>query len=275
MAHMNVDRLKKILELIAIEPAVQQDVRDNYWENRWWPLSITDWRLRILLAGISTRVSYGQIEIYQQVRDQLAEAGVRALRTMDKQEYIEIVKPLGHADNRWKLWQAILKFADRFPDTEEEPGALKKLTSDELIRFLKEEIEGVGYRVAECGTLYLRGYHCGIIQVDTGMKDILGPCLGFETNLHSTGYEVMRQQIEELVQQLDFKHLLTTTGYEDILAEMQEGQINTWWVHLVLIYFKRRFCSFGDSSRCPMAKDYQFSDDMLFTCDQMDMLPVE
>lgn len=264
--HLDTPTFERILEIAATSPVVHQDVEDNYWNNRWWPLEIKDWRLKILFAGLSTRVSYNAIGVYQTVRDHLASYGFSGLLSISEETYKGIVRPLGLAETRWKFWQSVRDFALRFPDPDGEPQELRRLNSAELIEFLNAEIRGVGYKVAQGSALYIRGYHSGIIPVDSGMKDILGPCLGFQTARGPRGHEFMRKNLENLAQKIDYGTLLTITGYEHILEEMRPGQLNTWWVHLVLIYFKRRFCNLHDMTLCPIAKVASISDQMMFTC---------
>jgi hypothetical protein len=263
---LQVSELSRILIVAANTPNVHADVRDNYWNNRWWPVEIRDWRLKILFAGLSTRVNYKAITKYQSVRDELAHHGFDGLLTLSSRRFMDIVTPLGLAESRWKFWESLKTFATSFPNTSDVPPQLQKLSNDDHIEFLQKNIKGVGYKVAEGSTLYIRGYHCGIIPVDSGMKDLLGPCLGFETSGTARGHEQMRKQLERLASKLDFPVLLTATGFQDILAEMKDGQINTWWVHLTLIYFKRRYCNLHDSSKCPLTKDPSLDCRMKYTC---------
>ena len=268
IAPLQISELSRILTIAANMPNVHTDVRDNYWNNRWWPTEITDWRLKILFAGLSTRVNYNAISKFQNVRDNLAHRGFDGLMKLSSKEFMSIVTPLGLAESRWKFWESLRIFANSFPNTSEVPPQLQNLSNDEHIEFLQKHIKGVGYKVAEGSTLYIRGYQCGIIPVDSGMKDLLGPCLGFETEQNARGHERMRKHIEALASKLDFSTLLSATGFQDILSEMREGQINTWWVHLTLIYFKRRYCNLHDASKCPLAKDASLSRRMKYTCMQ-------
>lgn len=52
---------------ISALPDVKGAVEANHDENRWWPSTVTDPRMRTVLAGWSTRVSYAMIDTYARV----------------------------------------------------------------------------------------------------------------------------------------------------------------------------------------------------------------
>jgi len=255
-----------ILTIAASDPGVKSDVLDNYWENKWWPLTVDDWRLRILFAGLSTRVSYRGIKTYQNVRDVLTNMGFHKLSQLNQNEYSMLVKPLGLTKTRWEYWKSVKEFVGKFPDAITEPEDLRILSNDDLIKLIKSKIHGAGYKVAQCCVLYIRGYHCGIIPIDSGLKDMLGPCLGFKTNKSAMGNEIMRNHVEQLSKELDFQTLWEDTGYPQIGKSWISINPNTWWVHLALIYFKRRYCNLKDSTKCPLHKNTDLKSTMLCSC---------
>lgn len=265
-AELRIPEFTEMLGIAGSQSTIQGDVRDNYWTNRWWPNHVEDWRIKILCVGLSTRINYSRIRIYQQIRDRLSSIGFEGLRAMDKELFTEIIGPLGLMKDRWKLWQSLMDFALKYPDSTKEPADLQRISNDDLMSLLEQEIQGVGPKVAQGSVLYIRGYHCGVVPVDSGMKDVLGPCLGFDAASGSRGHESMRKQLEKLAKGVDYPLLLSETGYQDILSGMEEGQVNTWWVHLVLIYYKRRHCNLKDSSRCPLANSYSLRHEMALTC---------
>ena len=85
----------RILVLVSAQDDVRRDVAEKYWDNRWWPRQVRDWRLKILLAGLSTRVSYNAISTYQQVRDALLSRSFHDLASLSKAEFQAIVAPVG------------------------------------------------------------------------------------------------------------------------------------------------------------------------------------
>jgi hypothetical protein len=241
-------------------------VMDNYWENRWWPLSVDDWRLRMLFAGLSTRVSYQSIKTYQSVRNRLAKLGFEQLSLLSEDAFKSLVHPLGLSKTRWDYWQSVKEFSFKYSDTKQEPHELRKLSNDVFIELIKNQIHGAGYKVAQCCVLYIRGYHCGVIPIDSGLKDLLGPCLGFNTKKSAIGNEIMRKHVEELAKGLDFQALWKKTGYPVIANSWKRNLVNTWWVHLVLIYFKRRFCNLKNASNCPLVSENLLGKTMKFSC---------
>jgi hypothetical protein len=255
---MEVDKFISILEICASQGLVRQDVKRNYWDNLWWPQCVKDWRLKILFSGLSARTRYNLIDKYRTVIEQLNQYGFERLTTLDEAEFKAIVTPLGLMNKRWKFWQSLQAFCIEYASL---AGRLSWLSHDELIDLLRKRIWGVGYNIAQSSALYIRGYNCGIIVVDAGMKDILGPCLGFETSRGEKGYRLMRKQLEALASKVNYLDLLPRIGYADIAAEMVPGEVNYWWVHLVLIYFKREFCNKLHPIRCPLLQAGLTKDD--------------
>ena len=54
----------------AALPDVRAAVEANHDDNRWWPASVPDWRVRMTVAGWSTRVSYAMVSTYAGVVSQ-------------------------------------------------------------------------------------------------------------------------------------------------------------------------------------------------------------
>jgi hypothetical protein len=61
----------------------------------------------------------------------------------------------------------------------------------------------------------------------------------------------MRHHLERLVHRFPehFRGIATDMGYKRELT-LPDGTPPTWWVHLVLIYFKRQFCNQHHPSSC-------------------------
>ena len=55
---MKKENIKMILDICSEQPDVKENVIKNHDNNLWWPLDITDYRKRLLVAGLSTRISY-------------------------------------------------------------------------------------------------------------------------------------------------------------------------------------------------------------------------
>ena len=61
------ERVHAFVARAAAQPDVRAAVEANHDDNRWWPRSVSDWRVRMAVAGWSTRVSYSMIETYSSV----------------------------------------------------------------------------------------------------------------------------------------------------------------------------------------------------------------
>jgi hypothetical protein len=108
-------------------------------------------------------------------------------------------------------------------------------------------VRGASYKVAQCALLTARGYHCGIIPVDSGMVTRLAPALGIALPAGAVAHERLRHILEAAVHACgaDFRSLIAEHEYQ---VAIPDGAEPTWWVHLVLIYFKRLYLN-GPSLR--------------------------
>ena len=127
---------------------------------------------------------------------------------------------------------------------------LKKESNDVLIEKIAKNVNGASYKVAQCCVLYMRGYYCGIMPVDSGMKDIELPCIGFEKYNNAIGHDNLRKQLQLLIENNDLKEIIVSNGYENL--NIPDYSNATWWAHLVLIYFKRHYCNKHNPKNCPL-----------------------
>lgn len=250
MRILDPTKYSKVLEICASQEEVREEVLKNYENNMWWPRGVKDWRVRFLIAGLSARVSYRMIKTYQGVIEKLREYSYEEIASMPEREFVSIIRPLGLINLRRKFWQSVVNFIKRIEGGELD---LNALSNDELISLIRKDIEGTDYHLAQCCTLYLRGYHSGIIPVDSGMVKTLGPCLGFPVPRGVHGYEVLRKELEELSRKIDCSKIARAAGYQSLT--LLENRPLTWWMHLVLIYYKRLFCNRGDPKSCPFKKE--------------------
>src|ERR1017187_6986839 len=88
-------KLLAVIERCASLPDVRAEVRKNHDDNLWWPRAVEDWRLRMLFAGWSTRISYNMISSYQRVVARANSLGYQALCMLSDAELQEVVGPLG------------------------------------------------------------------------------------------------------------------------------------------------------------------------------------
>ena len=87
------EKLKRILAICSSDESVKEEVVKNHDNNLWWPTDIADKRMRLLIAGLSTRISYNMIATYQQV-----------VAKLNKHSYEEIIKmEIGRASCRERV----------------------------------------------------------------------------------------------------------------------------------------------------------------------------
>jgi thymidylate kinase len=238
-------RLFDALAECAKLPDVRLEVLQNYDDNRWWPIKVKDWRLKMLLAGWSTRISYSMVSSYRAVVDACDQLGYQAVVALSSSDLELLIGSLGLFASRKAYRDSLAKFLDG-----EEARDLMTLSNDTIIEQIARNVDGAGYKVAQCATLYAKGYHCGVFPVDSGMKDILAPCLGIRLPSGAIGHEIMRRQIQEVLEESPecYHALRCQTGYSHLV--MPNNSTPTWWAHLVLIYFKRLYCNTGLPEWC-------------------------
>lgn len=228
---------------------VRREVILNHDDNRWWPTTIQDWRLRMVIAGWSTRVSYNMIKTYQQVVHNVSGIGYDDLCKMSDAELHDLIGSLGLFNARNQYLRSLAKFIEEFLSG---TMLLPEIPNDKLIEVFAKKVRGASYKVAQCATLYAKGYHCGIFPVDSGMKDMLGPCLGLRLPSTAIAHEIMRKQVEKILNAYsrEYYQLAVQTGYENL--SFPKGKAPIWWAHLVLIYFKRLYCNKKNPYQCPL-----------------------
>lgn len=240
-------RFARLVEACASDDEVRSWVQLNHDNNMWWPIAVGDPRLRMLIAGLSTRVSYRMLRTYQRVVQELQELGWNAIQSGPEGALRRVIAPLGLVEARFGFLRSLREFFSHHSEDE-----LRRMGDNELISLLQREVKGAGYKVAQCCVAYARGYHSGTMPVDSGMKDTMLPCLGFPSAKGAIGHEQMRRQLETMTSRIDARAIAHSTGYSG-LALPQAGPLS-WWTHLVLIYFKRLRCNERQWQSCPLAR---------------------
>lgn len=236
------DRLWSLVSGAARLADVRAEVERNYDDNRWWPKGIGDWRLRLVIAGWSTRVSYSMIDTYRTVVSRAQSLSFRGLTELSDDRIRDLVRPIGLHEARIRYLRSVAQFAS---SRNAEVTQLDTMTNDELVFTLARALHGASYKVAQCGALYIKGYHCGIMPVDSGMLTKVAPTLGLQLPNRPVAHEIMRRELEQHVEAHAecYRKLAVDACYEDLTLPMSSAP--TWWVHLVLIYFKRLYCNRG------------------------------
>ena len=241
---MTKEEIKQILDICSSMNEFKEDIFKNHDNNMWWPLEVTDYRKRLLIAGLSTRISYNMINKYRKVIDDLNTYTYEEIKNMSRVELVNIIKGLGLFNTRYKFLSSMIEFIENNKLT------LKKESNDVLIEKIAKNVNGASYKVAQCCVLYMRGYYCGIMPVDSGMKDIELPCIGFEKYNNAIGHDNLRKQLQLLIENNDLKEIIVSNGYENL--NIPDYSNATWWAHLVLIYFKRHYCNKHNPKNCPL-----------------------
>jgi hypothetical protein len=83
----------------------------------------------------------------------------------------------------------------------------------------------------------VRGYHCGIIPVDSGMVSRLAPFLGVRLRPGPDAHEQLRHLLQDCTNAMPdrYRELASGLGYR---VHIPRDADPTWFVHLVLIYLR-------------------------------------
>jgi len=231
------DTLEIVLTEISKNKLVQSEVSKNFENNLWWPNTIKDKDMRLIIAGLSTRVSYAMINTYIKVIKQLENLSFDEFSALSNEKKIDILKPLGLIKNR-------LGYVDSMSKLIKETANIDELSDNEFLEKVNKNVKGASYKVAQCCLLYRRGYPNDIMPVDSGMKDVMLPCLGYPKQKEGYGHELARKILEQDVSQIDKQQFIRNNNLEITVDEFN------WWAHLSLIYYKRAFCNKKDLDRC-------------------------
>ncbi|MDH6574729.1 hypothetical protein [Kitasatospora sp. MAP5-34] len=245
---LDARRIYRLVALAASLSDVRDEVEANHDDNRWWPTSITDIRLRMLAAGWSTRVSYRMVTTYARVIASADALGFDHLAAATDTELAELVRPIGLAQNRVDYLRSLAELLQHWDKQGVDPTA-EAADADDLILDFAQRVRGASFKVAQCALLNARGYHCGIIPVDSGMVTKLAPALGVALPSGPAAHERFRHTLESAVhaRSADFLSLVAEHGHR---VSIPEDTAPTWWVHLVLIYFKRLYLDAPSAQLC-------------------------
>lgn len=241
------DYLYQVTSRIARQPDVQAAVETNHDDNQWWPRSVTDWRVRMVVAGWSTRVSYNMVDRYAEVVAAANRLGYECLTKLDDAQLARVIAPLGLSSARVRYFRSLTAFLAALAAAGQDPQAMD---ADAFIAAFAHEVDQASYKVAQCAVLYARGYHCGIIPVDSGMVDKLAPLLGIRLARRPIAHEQLRHLLQACAQHhaQAYRRLVRDLGYA---VTIPAAALPTWWLHLTLIYFKRRYLNRPGPRLCP------------------------
>ncbi len=238
-ANSAAERVFTVAARVAAEDDVKAAVEANHDQNRWWPTTVADWRLRMLIAGWSTRISYNMIDTYSAVVATVTDIGYDDVNKLSDADVHQLVEPLGLMAARRRYMRSLHGFLRAFNEPPIDP---LRMDNNRFIQVFAENVEQAGYKVAQCAVLYSRGYHSGIIPIDSGMVSKLAPRLGLDPGRGPRAHNTLRLFLESCVQRDSHRYrtLIDELGYA---VDIPPHVAPTWWLHLVLIYFKRLYCN--------------------------------
>lgn len=192
-------------------------------------------------------MSYNMVAVYAKVVSNVSSIGYDRLVSMPDDELALILRPIGLAKARNQYFRSLVRFIESLERHNVDP-----LTTDldEFIREFAGKVDQANFKVAQCAALYSRGYHCGIIPVDSGMVTRLAPRLGMKLSKKAIAHEEMRLLLQACVHDraFDYRSLFRGLNYNITLPS---DALPTWGVHLILIYFKRFYCNRPNTRLCP------------------------
>jgi thymidylate kinase/endonuclease III len=244
------EEYEQILRVAASQPDVKKALLNSHDNSTWWPVHISDWRTRMLIAGLSARISYRMVHIYREIVEDLNSYTWDDITNMSEAQFKQIIRKIGLYNNRVNFWKSLVIFISYLEDNHLD---FFSFSNDYLIRLIQENVNGASYKLAQCCVLYAKGYYSGIMPVDSGMKDLLGPCLGFPIPPGSYGHEAFRKKLEHLTSSVDCRKIAYELGYHKLNIP-DKGPL-TWWAHIVLISYKRYYCNNRNPENCPFKRD--------------------
>ena len=244
---MQKNELIKAIRIMAEQPKVKEAVIKSHDNNPWWPNDVNDWRLRMLIAGLSTRVSFRMLGSYTKTINEFLQFSYEKIKKMSDVDLKSVLKPLGLPETRIRFIRSMSKYID------DNLKALDTLSNEQMITDIAKNVSGASYKIGQCCVLYAKGYYCGIMPVDSGMKDMLTPCLGLQTGKTPLAHEIVRKQLEDFAKSYDWLTIAIELGYGKNITLPTDTPL-TWWLHLVMINYKRHFCNNHKPNECPLVK---------------------
>lgn len=143
-------KLYNILDICSQDEIVKENVIKNHDNNLWWPTSVKDYRMRLLISGMSTRVGYSMINSYVSVINKMIEIGYDNLITYTEEKIKNVIRPLGLINARYKYIASMIKFIEKYKEQ------VFIINQNDLIALINKEVNGASYKVGQCCVLYLK-----------------------------------------------------------------------------------------------------------------------
>ncbi len=238
-------RIHRLIERAAALPDVRIEVEANHDDNRWCHFHHrppdADAGRRLVHSGVVP--DGGDLPGRRPGR---RGARVDTLANDSYNDLAALVRPIGLPQTRIDYLRSLADLLALWDKQTIDPSS-PSADVDDLVADFAERVRGASFKVAQCALLNARGYHSGIIPVDSGMVTKLAPALGIDLPTGPVAHEKFRHAIEAAVHARpdDFREL---AAQHDHAVAIPDGVEPTWWAHLVLIYFKRLYLN-GPSHR--------------------------
>ena len=161
-------RVFGLVRRIAALSEVRSAVEANHDNNRWWPTSIVDPRIRMVAAGWSTRISYSVVDTYARVVAEANALGFEELVALNDGELTRLVRPLGLPVARIGYFRSLTDFLAREQDN------IFDSDPDSIIHRFAAQVHHASFKVAQCAVLYglpLRHHSGGLGHGDQTWTD--------------------------------------------------------------------------------------------------------
>ena len=239
----------RAIEIMAQQPEVRNAVIRSHDNNPWWPKDVEDWRMKMLIAGLSTRVSFRMLGSYIKAIDNFLKYTYEEIVQTPDEDLQKALKPLGLTKTRIRFIRSMCSYIDNKLKNKN----IEKIQDAEMIADIAKNVSGASYKVGQCCVLYAKGYYCGIMPVDSGIKDMLAPCLGYKTGKTSIAHELVRKQLENFTKSHNWMKMAIKLEYDKNI-KLPDDKPLTWWIHLIMINYKRHFCNNHKPNECPLVK---------------------
>lgn len=109
---MHKDEQIKAIEIMASQMEVKDTVINSHDNNPWWPRDVDDWRMKMLVAGLSTRVSFRMLGSYTNTINNFLMHSYEEIKERSDDDLRVMLKSLGLPDARIKFIRSMSGYID-------------------------------------------------------------------------------------------------------------------------------------------------------------------
>ena len=231
------ERVYSLVSCAARQPDVRAVVEANHDDNRWWPLSVADWRVRMAAAGWSTRVSYSMISTYADVVRHADSLGWSGLTALDDKALATARPPAGPDQLPGQLPALAGRVRQPRGGGRHRPGLHAPGRTDPRARDGRPRcrVQGRPVRGPVRARLPLRHHPGGLRHGQQARAVSRRPA-----RPGPDAHEQLRHLLQDCTSAMPdrYRELASALGYR---VHIPPDADPAWFVHLVLIYFKRLY----------------------------------